>query len=261
MGIPRSLMWLVVTGAIVAGLVGLSYLALDKPNVVWSEGAPHCPHCRTVVALYARRCPACREEFDWAATSDDDGPRCSKCLAPSEDEWLRARRTKLGEETSVKRVAAALGLAPEAASSYLKSIALGDCAYCGGTGRDLAAKASSSTVCPVCFGEKRCIACDGDRHVRVGLEAAARELERYQGVAKDVTRETMPEAIRKALKAGDEAFLRRYAGTAEASDLYFWPDAQVGDDPLGTAIVVQALPAAGVARARLDRLIEAMRAD
>ena len=95
MAIPRSMGWLVVTGAVVAALMGLSFLALDKPDVVWTAAQPRCPQCRTAVPLYAHRCPTRREEFDWAPAVDEESPWCVSCLTPGEDEALRVKRTAL----------------------------------------------------------------------------------------------------------------------------------------------------------------------
>src|SRR5262245_16399027 len=74
--IPRSMGWLVVTAVVVLSLVALSWFALDRPNVVWSDVKPHCPHCRSVVPDYSKRCPVCREEFDWTPSPDEASPAC-----------------------------------------------------------------------------------------------------------------------------------------------------------------------------------------
>ena len=135
MAIPRSLWWLLVTGFIVLALVGLSMLALDKPNAVWADGVPHCPHCRHEVPFYAHRCQTCREEFDWVATPDEDSPVCDACLTEAEAEILRSRVAALGADATA-RVATALEIPPRSAGEWLNAIKPGACGWwpraCGG---------------------------------------------------------------------------------------------------------------------------------
>jgi len=252
--IPRSMGWLVVTGGIVLALVGLSFLALDKPNVVWGMGRASCPHCRTAVPAFAKRCPTCREEFDWVVASDEESPWCAWCLTPGEDEALRLRRKALGEEVATQRVAQALSISPAAAATWLHGVGRGQCGWCGGTGKDLGAAATETVPCPVCFGESRCIACDGDRRVRVGLEASHAEFERYRAAADVLVAPATPtETARSEIKTANEAFLRRYAGAVEAADLWFPPLFLRGNG--------EASPrAATMARQRLGSVLSALKA-
>lgn len=224
MSIPRSLGWLVVTAIIVAALVGLSYLALDKPNAVWSGGTPHCPHCRKAVEMYSKRCPTCREEFDWAATPEEDSPLCSSCATRPELAQMTARAKVLGEGVVVKRVATAVSIPDDQAREWWKSFEPGRCGWCGGTGRNLGSAENGRDICPVCFGERVCIACDGEVYTRVGDEKAARALE--HGL-KDLEAWTTLNAPRdqfwKHLKSFDEEFVKSHPGTVEATRLLFWP--------------------------------------
>ena len=63
MGIPAQSRWWVVTLLIVGVLVLISALALDRPNVVWSDGVPECPHCRHEVRHYSHRCQHTRSHW------------------------------------------------------------------------------------------------------------------------------------------------------------------------------------------------------
>ncbi len=255
MAIPRSMGWLVVTGGIVLALVGLSFLALDKPNVVWSVGRASCPHCRTAVPAYARRCPTCREEFDWVVAPDEESPWCEQCLSPGEDEALRLRRKALGEEVATQRIASALSIPAASAAEWLHGVGRGQCGWCGGSGKDLSAPATEASPCPVCFGEKRCIACDGDRRVRVGLEASHAELERYRAAAAVLTTPSTPlDLARAEVGKGNEGFLRRHSGTIEAAELWF-PPLFLGGDSGGTSP-----RAATMARLRLQNALNALKA-
>jgi hypothetical protein len=216
-GIPRSLGWLFVTGAIVAVLIGISYWALDLPNAVWAEERPHCPHCRGDVAYYARRCPACREPFDWVASPDDDSPWCVACGTKAEVDAMIARAKALGEPAAVARLSKGLSLSEGAARAWWKALEPGRCGWCGGTGKDLAEGASGD--CPVCFGAQTCIGCDGDLRTHLGDERAGRDRERLK-------RDLGPlrgDAYWKEFRERSRAFLGRNAGTLEAT--------QIGIDP------------------------------
>jgi hypothetical protein len=222
--------WAVVICSVLVALALLSFLALDKPNVVWVSGAPHCPQCRTQVAPYAIRCPACREPFDWVTAREEDSPHCTHCLTAAEDEGLRARRQTVGDETAAELVAGLLHLPAPAAKEYLLAVGRGQCGWCGGTGRDLAA--AERVPCLACSGSGRCAACDGDRRVRVGLEAAGVEIDRYKQLAMTLFGEGTPvPAARLVLGEANADFLRRFAGTSEVAQLYFPPEFRAGTPP------------------------------
>jgi hypothetical protein len=224
LAIPRSMGWLVVTGVVVAALVALSVFALDRPDVVWADGRAHCPHCRTPAQAYAQRCAACREEFDWASSPDEQSPACRHCLSPAQDEWVRDRRRALGDDKAAAAVAARtdLQITQPAAAEYLKVASRGQCGWCGGTGSELSGTAGDK--CPVCFGERRCTGCGGDRLVALGVEAARVEkdrLVRLEGVL--FAARTPAARARSEMRDAQAEFLRRHAGTFEAESLVFWP--------------------------------------
>ena len=61
--------------------------------------------------------------------------------------------------------------------AYFRSMDEGTCTYCGGLGEVI--ENGADVACPVCRGEKLCIACAGDGSVTIGDEGAhRRELER-----------------------------------------------------------------------------------
>lgn len=256
MAAPKSMAWLAVIGTIVLALVGLSFVALDKDNVVWRDGKAICPHCRTAVPFYAKRCPTCREEFDWVTpTDDEDSPVCASCLSPGEDDLLRARKKELGDVETAKKVADHLAISEAAAAEYLKAAGRGQCAWCGGSGKDLSALESRDAVCPVCFGAKRCVFCGGDRRVKIGSEAAGRDISRYRvfvdGLAGDLAPAT---SARRDLAGRAEAFLKVHAGEREAAELLFAP----GYERAGAG-VPQPKRASDVAADRVEKLVDALK--
>jgi hypothetical protein len=221
LGIPRSLGWLVVTGAIVAGLVGLSYLALDKANVVWRAGKPACPHCRTAVPDYAHRCPTCREEFDWVVSPEEDSPWCAACVTKPEMERMLTAAKSLGEAGTAARLSKAFGLPEPAARAWWKAIEPGRCGWCGGTGKDLAA--TGDAECPVCFGGEACIGCDGDLFTRLGSERAARDRDRMHRELRMVPPGAERAGYWREHRIRAKDYLRRHAGTAEAMEVAIDP--------------------------------------
>ena len=268
MAIPRSIWWLLVTGFIVLALVGLSMLALDKPNAVWAEGVPHCPHCRHEISLYSHRCPTCREEFDWVPTPDDDSPVCEACLLESEAEILKSRAAALGAD-AVQRVGEALDVSPQAAAEWLRSIKPGACGWCGGTGHDLARTGTAAAaVCPACFGEKDCVVCAGDRKVRLGVEAADRDVRRAQLRWNALSAADGEDGMRRAVRTDEERLIKRHSGTLEAGRLPFWPRAHLetfAQGPLpaisgfGNAARISGISIAAAARGRISDALTALR--
>lgn len=256
MRIPRPIWWLIVIGAPVAAVVGLSMLALDKPNVVWSADAaqrPLCPHCRTPVPMYARRCPTCREEFDWVPSPEEDSAWCRSCLASEESRFLRARRKALGEEESAKRAAVAMGATADVARGWLKSMSAGLCGWCGGSGRN------GDGSCPVCFGEGRCIVCDETLRVRRGSERAGREWERMVVHWRNLSRRDADVDVRRLVREEEAAFLKHNVGTFEASLLPFWPDVSAEPQQINDSQDPSTGPkAAWAARRRVTQVLQAL---
>jgi len=251
---PKSMAWLAVIGTIVLALVGLSFVALDKDNVVWRDAKAFCPHCRTAVPFYAKRCPTCREEFDWVTpTDDEDSPVCSYCLSPGEDDLLRTRKKALGDAETAKTVANGLSISEPAALEYLRAAGRGQCAWCGGSGKDLATPDAPESVCPVCFGAKRCVFCGGDRRVKVGSEAAGRDIARYRVFVQGLGSDLGPAAsARRDLAGRAEAFLKVHAGEQEAAELLFAP----GYEPRGQLAPKRA---SDVAAERVTNLFNALK--
>jgi hypothetical protein len=235
LGVPRQARWLLVTALIVGGLVGLSLLALDRENVVWAGYEPRCPFCRHDVEWYSTRCPACDRDFDWTYAPDEDSPICTHCLAPGEDEHVRLRRKVLGEEAATKRVVDLLKVGPDAAAEYLKRFARGECGWCGGTGKDLAASQPDEVVpCAVCFGGRKCIVCAGDRRIRIGQEGADLAIRRYEALLASFGHEIQApvERQREEVRRENERFLSRFAGASEARRLRYWRDFPTPEVPL-----------------------------
>lgn len=258
---PESRWWL-LTLAVVAVLVGISFLALDRPDVVWSGGEPYCPHCRSGVEAYATRCAQCDQPFDWSATPDADSPLSTWSLTALEAEVLRDRVQALGEEEAQRRAALALSITPEAAERYLATVGRGRCGWCGGTGEDLGdGDGPGEGPCPVCFGRKWCIACGGDRRIRLGDPAAGRAFETYAQGLRDITPTTLPQPVQQAeARRLNEAFIARHTGTVEATYLVFWPRWRAAE-ALATPDAdtrVPGLRAVEVARRRLDAVLEAL---
>jgi hypothetical protein len=256
--IPASSRWWIGTLLVLVLLLGLSALALDRPNVVWFRGEPQCPSCRKVVERYSHQCAACRSEFDWTVSPAENSPLSAWSLSPVEFEHLGALRAALGREEAARRVAARFGIPDEAAARWLTAAAPGRCGFCGGTGSDLgAAPEASASSCPVCFGSGACIACGGDRHVRLGDWGAARALEGYEREAADLLQSHVPAAARRErLRALTEEFLRLHAGSEEAGRLPHWVEA--AERAERGASWVSAARAVEIARGRIDAALEAL---
>ena len=272
MAVRPEFRWWILTLVLVGVLVGISLLAMDRPNVVWRDGQPSCPHCRSAVNAFSSRCATCEEPFDWTVAPDDDSPLSPWSLSTLEAKALVDRVIALGEDVAAQRVATALGLEPDAAEAYLDAVGRGRCGYCGGTGIALDAKPSRrSDPCPVCLGQGACIACNGDRRMRVGDEAAFRALRQYVEALDDLDA-ALPPAVRReeARKLGD-AFVRRYAGTVEATLILFEPglqrsvpsqlDLQAASPATVLGVAQRGYSddsAVGAARRRLDAVLEAV---
>jgi hypothetical protein len=258
MAIPVRSRWWILTLAIVGVLVLISMLALDRPNVVWAGYEPHCPHCRNAVRFYAQRCAECRADFDWVVAPEEDSPISQDSLSVLEAAWLHERVAALGAPEAARRVSQATGVSVEAAGRYLGGVARGDCGWCGGTRRDLAAP-EEGTPCPVCFGTGRSIACAGDRRVRLGDASARRALDAYEEDVRDLLEGSADSEARVAeARKLNARFLASHAGTTEASRLLHWPAfaAPQGPDEGGGGTPPRATD---VARQRLQQIVEALR--
>ncbi len=263
--------WWILTLVVVAVLVLISLLAMDRPNVIWRQGEPSCPHCRSEVASFSSRCRTCREQYDWAAAPDEDSPLSRWSLSALEAKALVDRVLVLGDEVAATRVAEAIGVTRASATAYLKAVGRGRCGYCGGTEIALDVEpGGSAQPCPVCLGQGACIACNGDRRMRVGDEAAYRALKQYVEAVGEL-HDSIPAATRRSeLKNLTEEFVRRYAGTVEATQVLFWPEPPTRIHPLEVATATPAIvlqearrrsandTAVGAARRRLDAVLEAV---
>ena len=123
------------------------------------------------------------------------------------------------------------------------------------------------SACPACFGEKDCVLCAGDRRVRLGDEAAARQVQRARIVWQALTDADGEEGLHRILRRDEERLVKRFSGTLEAGLLPFWPEARLqafASGPLpvssgGRAAVVSGRTLAAAARARVERVLQALR--
>ncbi len=258
MPIPLYARWWVVTLLIVGVLIGISALAVDRPNVVWSHATPHCPSCRKEVEPFGQRCPHCEGLFDWVPAPEGEMPLSSFSMSEEEFQYLGQLRERWGRDAAAAHVATRLGLSPQAAARWLTAAAPGRCGLCGGTGEDLATSAIDKVVpCELCFGAGACIACGGDRRMRLGEMDAAHGLEQFQRNAAALLRAHVPlEQRRSALRRLAEGFVKRYAGTVEAAQL---PDWRAAAERAGRGQVWDSAPlAVDVARRRIDEVLDAL---
>ena len=247
MAVRPEFRWLILTFVIVGVLLSISALALDRPNVVWMDGKPHCPACMSEVPLYATRCPECGERFDWVPTSDDEGTLSPYSLSPFEAEEVRKRIQALGMESAAQRVATALSLPLADAQAYLEQVGRGRCGWCGGTGRELGAETERPCTCGGTQGS--CVACGGDRRIELGNRNAHQAYLRYREGLQDLGPELPAELRQSELERRNAEFLREYRGTHEATLLIARPDG--GDDD---RLVMRA-------RRRLDAVLAALAAE
>lgn len=249
MAVKPEFRWWILTLVLVAILVGISLLAMDRPNVVWQEGKPFCPHCRSDVNAFSTRCPTCTEQYDWTVAQEEDSPLSPWSLSALEAKALVDRILELGDEVAASRVAKATGLSEASSLAYLQAVGRGRCGYCGGTGNDLAREADEDQrPCRVCLGRGGCIACGGDRRMRIGDETAARAYQVYREAVNDLPLSLPAPTRRKELRDLGEQFLRRHPGTVEATRILDWSSQEY---PVSDPVV-------GAARARLDAVLEAV---
>ena len=247
MGIRPEFRWWVLTIVVVGVLLLISALALDRPNVVWDDGVPQCPHCRSEVAFFSVLCKTCKEPYDWKEASPEASPLSRWSLSALEARLLRERVDALGPTLANQRVAHALQIPLVSAEAFLETVDRGRCGWCGGTGRDLAQEREGST-CPVCFGTGQCIACGGDRRIRVGDEAAHLAYLVYHAGVEDVEAAvTVPHAVRlKEVERLTQEIVRLHAGTLDITRVLFWP------------AWPEQRTAVDVARERLDLVLQAL---
>jgi hypothetical protein len=224
-GIRPEFRWWVLTLVVVGVLLLISALALDRPNVVWDEGVPQCPHCRSEVAFFSGLCKTCGEPYDWTIARAETSPLSRWSLSSLEARYLRERVDALGPTLAVARVAAALEVPRASAEAYLESVDRGRCGWCGGTGRDLKEEGEGS-ICPVCFGSGQCIACGGDRRIQVGDEVAHQAYLVYRRGVEDLGAATVvPHGVRlKEVQQLTQELVRLHAGTLDVTQVLFWPD-------------------------------------
>jgi hypothetical protein len=241
--------WVVLTLGVVAVLLTISALALNKPDVLWRDGAAHCPHCGALVEPGSHRCKECREEYEWTVAPDEDSPISRWSLSPLEDAAVRERVKALGHVVAAEKVAAATGLSQDAARLYLEKVGVGRCGWCGGTGKDLEHLDANPSVCPACLGRERCIACDGDRRIRIGDQGAARAYRHLQAAIADVSGQVPLDAERAEVRRLTDEFLGRWHGTLEATRVVYWPDWKPGE---------QNVRVVEKARGRIDQVLSAL---
>ena len=248
MGIRPEFRWWVLTLVVVGVLLLISALALDRPNVVWDDGVPHCPQCRSEVAFFSGLCKTCKEPYDWKEAASDDSPLSRWSLSSLEARSLRERIDALGPTVATARIAAALELPRASAEAYLEAVDRGRCGWCGGTGRDLKQEREDST-CPICFGSGQCIACGGDRRIRVGDEAAHDAYLTYRSGLDDVDADVGVPTLVRVMEAKrlTHDIVRLHAGTLDATRVLFWPDW-----PAASLVAVD------VARERLDLVLQTL---
>jgi hypothetical protein len=160
--------WLAFTGVCVAVLITLGLLAVDERDIVWEGRQAFCPYCRAEMPRLALVCAECRRSVDWTSHQEP----CRWCLNRTDVKHMNALFDDLQFESDP--LPGALGAFTIA---YFRSMDEGACTYCGGLGEVL--ENGVDVVCPVCRGEKLCVACGGDGAVTVGDEGAhRRELDR-----------------------------------------------------------------------------------
>jgi hypothetical protein len=213
--------WLVFTGAIVVALISLGVLAVDERDAVWEGRKALCPYCRSDLKMYALACRDCDRTIDWVSRSES----CRWCLSEEDVAILRDGfdALALGPDDPLPASVA------EFTRAYLLSIEPGKCTYCGGLGQVWSGE--SENPCPVCRGEKQCIACGGDGTVVVGdKEAHKRAFERTEIWEEALRREALTHLkLRRAQLVNDDVEV--LSGFAEAEKLV---------DEKGQSLLVQA---------------------
>lgn len=199
--------WLVFTGAFVAALIWLGVKAVEERDALWEGRSPLCPYCREELNAYALACRHCARGVDWNSTKES----CRWCLSGEDVKILR-------DGVAVLKLDKGDPL-PEFTRPYLLSIETGDCTYCGGLGSVM--NGQGEMTCPVCRGDKRCIACKGGGKIVIGDEQAhQRALERKQAWQEALRREALThlKLRRKKLVDEDVKALRGFAEVETVMD-------------------------------------------
>jgi len=153
--------WFLFTAACIVALIALGVLAVDQRDVIWEGRTPQCGYCRAELERFAVVCPDCRRSQDWYPHKET----CRWCLDKADAE----RMEDILDELGVKEEPLPGALA-EFPIGYFKAMDEGACTFCGGLGAVM--EDGREVTCPVCFGDKHCIACGGDRVVVLGEEWA-----------------------------------------------------------------------------------------
>ncbi len=198
--------WLLFTSGSVVVLIALGILAVDERDVVWEGRKALCGYCRAEIAYHAVVCRECDRSLDWRTNKEE----CRWCLDRKDADHL------LG----ICRDLAASGPLPESLAAYepyFGAIEVGECTCCGGVGRVV--DAFKEVDCPVCRGDKRCIACGGSRSVVIGDESAHRRaLERADARARAQERAAVADLPLNVEMLVDED-VRALRGYVEAEEL------------------------------------------
>jgi len=200
--------WLLFTSASVIVLIALGLLAVDERDVIWEGRKALCGYCRAELPHHAVVCRECDRSLDWRTSKEE----CRWCLD----------RTDADHLLGLYRELAADGPLPESLAAfepYFGAIQVGECTFCGGVGEVVAE--GKEVECPVCRGDKRCIACGGGRAVILGDEGAHRRaLERADARARAQERAVTADLKLNAemLVDNDVDALRGYVEAEELRD-------------------------------------------
>jgi hypothetical protein len=203
--------WVLFTSGCVVALVALGFLAVDERDVVWEGRKPLCGYCRAELPYHSVVCRACNRSLDWRPHAEE----CRWCLERKDvDHLLDLYRDIAKQEEPLP--AALVAFEP-----YLEAIGVGDCAYCGGIGKVMEER--EAVECPVCRGDKHCVACGGTRSVVIGDEGAHRRaLERQDERERAKVRGSVADLPLNdgALVDKDVAALRGYVEAEGLTDVH-----------------------------------------
>jgi hypothetical protein len=202
--------WVLFTSGCVVALVALGFLAVDERDVVWEGRKPLCGHCRAELAHHAVVCRECNRSLDWRPHTEE----CRWCPERKDVDHLLRLYRDLSKD----------GPLPDALLAYepyLEAIGVGDCTFCGGIGKVI--EGGEEADCPVCRGDKRCVACGGTRSVVIGDDAAHRRaLERQDARLRAKVRGVVTDLPLNdgVLVDEDVVALRGYVEAEELTDVH-----------------------------------------